>query len=154
MMLETQVTIKGTKAQVWQVITDIENAANTISGIEEVEILEQPTDGFVGLKWQETRTLFGKTATEIMWITDAVENESYQTRAESHGAIYTTHFTLTEQGDQTSLTMRFNGEPQTFGAKLMSMAMGWMFKNATQKALAQDLEDIKAAVEETKASDH
>lgn len=112
--------------------------------------MEKPEDGLVGLKWVETRTLFGKQATETMWITDAVENDHYQTRAESHGAIYTTVLSLAEEGDQTRLTMSFDGEPQTFTAKVMLAATGRFFRNATEKALVQDLEDIKAVVEQGK----
>ena len=85
MIAEQQVTISAPKQAVWKVITALENGAETISGIEQIEILEQPENGLVGLKWRETRTLFGKTATEIMWITDAVDNDFYTTRAESHG---------------------------------------------------------------------
>ena len=87
MIVEVQVTINGSKEAILAVITNIENASETISGIEKVEVLERPENGLVGLKWRETRTLFGKTATEEMWITDAAENEFYQTRAESHGFI-------------------------------------------------------------------
>ena len=82
-----------------------------------------------------------------MWITDAVENQSYKTRAESHGAVYVTKFDLAEQGDKVQLTMNFEGVPQTFGAKVMSALTGGMFKKATEKALMQDLLDIKAKVE-------
>jgi len=82
-----------------------------------------------------------------MWITKAVENVSYQTRAESHGAVYTTQLSLSEQNNSTTFTMSFNSEAQTFGAKLMSATMGSLFKNATKKALMQDLMDIKLKAE-------
>ncbi len=148
MNLEMQTAINAPRAAVWNVITDIENAAETISGIEKVEILEKPSTGLVGLKWRETRTLFGKTATEVMWITDAEENSFYDTRAESHGAVYTTRISLADQGESTSIKMRFVGKPQTMAAKIMSALMGWMFRGAMQKALVQDLEDIRKAAEE------
>jgi len=93
MKLEAKVCIDGTKEQIWQVITDIENSVNIIQAIEEIEVLEKPAEGLVGLKWRETRTMFGQTATEVMWITDAKENEFYQTRAENHGAIYVSKLT-------------------------------------------------------------
>ena len=147
MVIEVQVTIEGSREEVWSVITDIENSPNTIKGIEKVEILEKPTRSLVGLKWQETRTLFGQTATEIMWITDVKENESYRTRAESHGAVYITSLVLSEQDGGTRLTMGFDSVPQTFSARLMSATMGRVFRNATKKALMQDLVDIRAAVE-------
>jgi len=82
MKLSAKTAINAPKEAIWGVITDIENATKNLNGVEKVEILEQPSDGLVGLKWIETRTIFGKTATETMWITEAVENKFYQTRAE------------------------------------------------------------------------
>ena len=147
MEVATSVLIHAPRAVVWKRITDIEHAPQTISGIEKVEILERPASGLVGLKWKETRTMFGKTATEIMWITDAVEPEFYKTRAESHGAIYVASLELAEKAGGTELTMRFSGEAVTTSARLMWILMGWMFKSATRKACGKDLSDIKAAVE-------
>ena len=147
MDLEVQVNIQGAKENVWRVITDIENSVNVIEGIQKVEVLEKPAQGLLGLKWRETRIMFGKTATEVMWITDVKENESYTTRAESHGAVYTTHLSVTPENGTSVLKMKFGAVSQTFGAKVMYATMGWMFKSATIKALQQDLEDIKAAAE-------
>ncbi len=72
MKLKVEITINGTKEQIWKVITDIEGSVETISAIEKIEILEQPESGVLGLKWEETRTMFGKSATEVMWITPDV----------------------------------------------------------------------------------
>ena len=91
--------------------------------------------------------MFGKIATEVMWITAAKENDYYQTRAESHGAIYISKLQIEEKEGKTYLTMVFDGEAQSLMAKIMSVATGFLFKSATQKALQKDLEDIKAAVE-------
>ncbi len=147
MEFKTQIEIKAPKEKVWTIISDIENSKDNISAIESIEVLEQPTEGLLGLKWKETRTMFGKQATEIMWITESIENQHYQTRAESHGAIYISRLWVDETDNGTILNMSFNGTPVTFGAKFMSTVLGWMFKNATQKALKKDLEDIKAAAE-------
>lgn len=152
MVVKVQVSIDAPKEAVWKVITDIENAQNNIIGIEKVEVLEKPADGLVGLKWTETRTLFGKTAKETMWITDARENESYRTRAQSHGSVYVTKMAVADHKGGTQLAMTFEGTPQTFGAKLMSATMGFLFKNATKKALMQDLLDIKAVVEKARGT--
>lgn len=147
MKVKAEVAIRGTREDVWQAITDIDGATKRISAIERVEVLERPDAGLVGLKWEETRTMFGQQATEVMWITEAKENEFYKTRAENNGAIYISEFTLEEAGDQVLLTMGFDGEAQSFGAKVMSFLTGFMFKGATQKAIQQDLVDIKKAVE-------
>ena len=45
MIVEAQVTINGTKAAVWAAITNIENASEIISGIENIEVLEKPETG-------------------------------------------------------------------------------------------------------------
>ena len=147
MHVEVTVPVNAPKHDVWRVVSDIENAASTISGIEKVEILEQPSEGMMGLKWRETRKMFGKTATETMWITDAVEDDHYSAEAHSHGSIYKSKIKLADQGGMTQLSMDFDAEPQTLGAKVLSATMGFMFKGATKKALLQDLEDVKAAVE-------
>ncbi|MDG2174842.1 MAG: SRPBCC family protein [Gammaproteobacteria bacterium] len=152
MNFSLSIDIQASRERVWQVISGIDNAVNVISGIEKLDILEQPEDGLVGLKWEETRTLFGKTATEIMWVTNAEENSYYQTRAESHDSVYITRLSLEENNGMTTYTMRFSGEPQTFGGKVMMKLMGWMFVKATRDCLQQDLEDIKAYAEQDNAT--
>jgi len=145
--MKLSVNIKATKENVWKIITDIENCDKHIEGIEKVEILNKPEKEFVGLKWRETRNFLGQTATEVMWITDSVENEYYTVRAESHGAIYTTNHILSKDDDSTVLTMTFDAELTTFKAKLVTALTGWMFVSATKKALLKDLNDIKKASE-------
>ena len=85
MIVEARVTINGYKAAIWAAITNIENASESISGIENIEVLEKPANGLVGLKWRETRVLFGKPATVEKSITDAAENAFFKTRAEDNG---------------------------------------------------------------------
>lgn len=147
MHISTSIDIHAPKEDVWKVITDMESAPERIEAIQSVEILERPEHGLAGLKWTETRTLFGKQASETMWVTEAETNSFYKTRAESHGAIYLSTISVEENDGVTTLSMQFGGKPVTFGAKLMSGLMGWMFKGATKKALVKDLEDIKKVVE-------
>ena len=148
MEFKTQVLIDAPKEKVWSIISDIEGSKENITAIQKIEVHERPRQGLVGFRWTETRTMFGKAATETMWVTDAVENEYYQTRAESHGAIYISKLMLGEKDNGTELTMSFKGTPQTVIAKIMSALLSPMFKKATQKALDQDLKDIKVAAEQ------
>lgn len=147
MVVEAQIAINCCAAEIWAVITDLEHAAETISGIQTIEILERPAQGLAGLKWRETRTLFGQTATEVMWITDAVEPAYYETRAESHGSVYISTWRITEGDGGCRLGMSLDSRPQSIGARLMAIPFGLMFRSATRKAMLQDLQDIKAAVE-------
>ena len=148
MMDEVQVTINGSRAAIWAAITDIEHAANAISGIDNIEVLERPATGLVGLKWRETRMLFGKPATADKWITDAAENEFYKTRAEDGGFVFLSTLRISESSSGMTLTSAHDSRPQTFVARLMSIPMGLLFKGVAKKALLQDLNDYKAAVEQ------
>ena len=147
MLVEVQVTINGSKAEIWAAITDIENASDTISGIKKIEVLEKPANGLVGLKWRETRMLFGKPATAEKWITDAAENEFYKTRAESDGFIFLSTMSISESSGGMTLASSHDSKPQGIVARLMSIPM-ILFKDVAKKALLQDLNDIKSAVEQ------
>ena len=148
MIVEAQVTINGSKAAVWATITNIENAAETISGIKHIEVLETPASGLVGLKWRETRILFGKPATAEKWITDAAPNEFYKTKAESDGFVFLCTKSISESSGGITLTESHESQPQGIVARIMSIPMRLLFKGAVKKALLQDLNDIKAAVEQ------
>ena len=148
MLVEVQVTINGSRAATWAAMTDIENAAETISGIEKIEVVERPANGLVGLKWRETRMLFGKPATAEKWITDAAENEFYKTRAESDGFVFLSTTRISESGGGITLTSSHDSQPRGIVARLQSIPMGLLFKGVAKKALLQDLNDIKSAVEQ------
>jgi hypothetical protein len=148
MIVEAQVTINGSKAAVWAAITNIEDASQTISGIENIEDLDKPASGLAGLRWRETRILFGKPATVEKWITDAAENEFYKTRAESDGFVFITTRSISESGGGVALTEAHESRPQGLVARLQSIPMRLLFKGVIRKALLQDLNDIKAAVEQ------
>ncbi len=150
MIVEAQVTINGSKAAIWAAITNIENASETISGIEKIEVLEKPANGLVGLRWRETRMLFGKAATVEKWITDAAENAFYKTRAEDGGFVFLTTKSISESSGGMTLTESHESKPQSIVAKL-SIPMLFLFKGVVKKALLQDLNDIKAAVEKERS---
>src|SRR5262247_3504646 len=122
MLVEVQVTINGSKAATWAAITNIENASELISGIESIEVLEKPANGLVGLRWRETRMLFGKPATAEKWITDAAENAFYTTRAEDNGFVFLSTMRISE-GSSGSLTLTSShvSQPQGIVARFMSI---------------------------------
>jgi hypothetical protein len=89
---------------------------------------------------------FGKPATVEIWITDAVENEYYKTRAESDGYLFLSTMSISESRDGIMLTSTHDYKPQSIAAKLKSISM-FLFKGMIKKTLLQDLMDIKSAVE-------
>ena len=150
MNVEVQVAINGSKAAVWAAITDIENASTFISGIEKIEVLEKPAHGLVGLKWRETRQLFGKSASADKWITGAVENEFYTTRAEDRGFVFVSTMRISESSGGMTLTSAHETKPQGIVARVQSLPM-FLFKGVVKKALVQDLNDYKSAVEQERS---
>jgi len=146
MIVEAKVTINASRAAVWSAITNIENAAQFIKGIEKIEIVEKPANGIVGLKWRETRMYFGKPATVEIWITDATENEFYKTRAESDGFVFLSTMRISESNSGITLTTSHDYKPQSIAARLKSLPM-FLFKGMMKKIFLKDLNDIKSAVE-------
>ena len=138
--------------QIFGVMTDISNSPEFISGIKSVDMLSDGPIG-VGTRWKETRIMFGKEATEEMWITEFVENEMYTVEAESCGAKYKTLFKFQHVDNYTTdVTMEMNVTPVTFTAKLMS-PLSYFMKGAIIKAIKKDLEDASAVCESRYAED-
>ena len=92
--------------------------------------------------------LFGKPATAEKWITEAAENAFYKTRAESDGFVFLSTMSISESSSGImTLTSSHETRPQGIVARFMSIPM-FLFKGVVKKAILQDLNDIKAAVEQ------
>ena len=141
-------TVAAPADVVWSILIDLDGSVDTISAIQSIEIISGDQQFGVGTKWSETRTMFGKQATEVMWVTDIELGVSYVVEAESNGARYTTIMKVLSRGDDASeLSMDFGAEPTSTMARAMGATIGKLFENATRKALVQDLDDIAAAAE-------
>jgi hypothetical protein len=151
MIVEAQVSIAAAVPTVWAAITDIEHAAQIIGGVDSIEVLQRPASGLVGLKWRETRMLFGKPASVDKWITEATGNAYYKTRAEDQGFVFITTMRIAASGDGSILTSTHDSMAQGLLAHLMAIPMRLFFKGAVKKHVLQDLHDIKAAVEGTES---
>ena len=152
MIVDAEVTIRGSRTAVWAVLADLEHAATTFSGIEQIDILERPIAGLVGLKWRETRILFGKPAAVEKWITEAAEPDYYSARAESDGFGFISTKRLSEHDGVLTLSESHESQPQTLMARLQMIPMALFFKGTIRKAILQDLNDLKSAVERQTSS--
>src|SRR5688500_13226555 len=87
--------------RVWEVLTDVAHADQTLSGVERVELI---TEGpyRVGTGWRETRRMFGKQATEQMEVTVAEAPARTVIEADSSGVHYVTEFTLTPSSTEAT----------------------------------------------------
>lgn len=138
--------ILSTAEAVWSVVTDFESAPSRITSVKKVTVLNRPPSGLVGYKWQETRIMFGKVATETMWISGSQENEWYESKALNSGCEYTTRVDLSKTGNGVLLSMSFHAKPLTFAARLFS-PLSFLFSGMIKNAFEKDLSELKANIE-------
>ncbi|WP_062517861.1 SRPBCC family protein [Demequina gelatinilytica] len=134
--------------RVWEVITDLDYAAEVIPAILSIERLEGEGYG-PGVRWRETRRMWGREETEEMWVESAEEPSATVIRAESRGTEYGTTYTLERAGEGTRLVCDFSAETPHPGP---AQRLGWLLfgkagMKATRKALEQDLAHIAGAAE-------
>jgi carbon monoxide dehydrogenase subunit G len=138
-------TISAPPERVFAVISDFARAAERIRGIDRVEMLTPGPVG-IGTRFRETRTMFGRPASEEMTVASFDPPRGYQLLAESHGSRYETEFDLSPVEGGTQLRMRFRALPQTLLAKILARLLRGMTKKIAALCAA-DLDDVKAAIE-------
>ncbi len=132
--------------RVWEHFTDIEGAPRRISGIDSVEVLSDVPFG-PGYRWRETRTMFGREATEEMWVTDLRQPAFYEVAAASHGTEYLSRYDFVDGPEGTIVSLTFTGTPRSTTAKAMNVLTGWMAKGQVAKMLRRDLDELAAICE-------
>jgi 1-acyl-sn-glycerol-3-phosphate acyltransferase len=138
---------------VWAVLTDLEGASDTIRTITKVDVLTPGAYG-VGTTWRETRTMWGKEATEEMSVTVSEPPRLTVVEAKPGKTRYTTSFTVRPAGTGSQVDVRFGAwtEDPTVARRAIWAALGAIGGRATKKMLAGDLEDIAAAAQERAGS--
>jgi carbon monoxide dehydrogenase subunit G len=140
--------IAAPPASVWDVITNVDRYTDVLSGVQRVERLDAGTGFGVGTRWRETRTMFGREATEEMGVTAVDPGTSYTVSGDSRGTTYTSTFRVEAAGDGRSrVTMTFGAVPSGAVARVLAATLGRLFVGASRKALQQDLDDIGVAAE-------
>lgn len=139
-------TVKAPIDRVFAVFSDVASCGDRIAGITALEVLSDVQSG-LSVKWRETRTMFGKEATEEMWMSGFDAPNSYQVEAESHGTHYLTTFTFKAIDDNTTkVPWIFEGKALSLMAKLM-VPLAALFKGTTLKRMSADITDLKNHVE-------
>ncbi|GGT35204.1 SRPBCC family protein [Streptomyces purpureus] len=141
--------IQAPPGPVWEALTDLQSMERVLSGVEKVEVLTE--GGFdVGTRWRETRRMFGKEATEEMWVTASVPPDRYVVEAESHRTRYVSEFTLRPAGPDgkaTKVRMVFTATPPGGAMGMVAKVLGGLGAKAVSRAIAKDLDDVAASVE-------
>jgi len=147
MQIKTTISVSAPVKEVFKAFSDLSKAADLIEGIQEIEVLEGPAMMAVGTKWRETREMFGKTATEVMWVTELEVNKRYIVEAQSHGTTYRSEYVFKEKDGDTVVEMVFAGTPVSLVSKILGTLMFPLFAGATKNALYQDMADLKKHLE-------
>lgn len=133
--------------RVWALFIDLANHAGRITGITKVEMLT-PGPVAVGTRFKETRTMFGRDATEEFTVTALEPGRLYTMTANSCGVAYTATHTFAAENGGTRVTLDLSGKATSFFAWLMK-PLGWLMQGAMKSAIQKDLDDLKRAVEAT-----
>ncbi len=147
--IEVSQEVAAPAVAVWSLITDIEHSPEVISGIQSVERLDDGDSFAVGTRWRETRTMFGRSASEEMTVTAVDPGRSYTAEAQ-HGQVhYTSILRVAPTGDDSCvLSMHFDAEAGGFLNKTLGAVVGRLMVGSTRKLMQQDLADIAAAAEQ------
>lgn len=140
--------IRASRERIWETITDLERFPEILSGVERVERLDDGGAFDVGTRWQETRRMLGKEATEQMAVSSLEPGSTYTTTAEQGATTYTTTVRIdAADEDRCRLTMAFAAESSGPVGRLLAATVGRAFQRATRRMLQRDLDDIAEVVE-------
>jgi carbon monoxide dehydrogenase subunit G len=129
----------------FEVLSDLEHAADNIQGIEKLELLTPDGVG-VGTRFRETRKMFGKENSEEMEVTAFDPPHGYTVDCESCGCHYRAKYSLVSDIAGTHVRLEFDYRAVSILAKLFSpfskLMMGPMCK-----MMEADLDDLKTIAE-------
>ncbi|MDA1062542.1 MAG: SRPBCC family protein [Chloroflexi bacterium] len=140
--------IAAPAASTWEIATDLDHAAEVVSGIRSIARLDGGAGFGVGTRWRETRRMFGREATEEMEVAALDPGRSYTVEASSRGMQYRSVLSVEPlDAGRSRITMRFGSEAQGWAARASAATLGRLFEGSLRKALRGDLDDIARAAE-------
>lgn len=131
---------------VFNLFTDIENAAERVTAIKEIEMMS--TGPFnLGTRWIETRELLGRLDDAQMEITAYERNKTYTVTHHKAGVRIDTVFTFEPAASGTNVSIEFELNSQGLPPGLLS-PLEWAVGGKVRHALSDDLDDLKQSVEQ------
>lgn len=124
---------------------DISNWPRFISGVQSVELLT-PGPLAVGTRFRETRSMFGRQATEDMTLAQVEPPHRFLLTAFNHGTAYRAERLFAPEAAGTRATLVFEGRPATLLARLFA-PLGRLFLGTLERQLESDLADLKLEAE-------
>ena len=135
--------------QVFDMFTDIEHGAERVANIQKIEMLT--VGGLrLGSRWLETRAMLGHWDTVEMEVTAFEQNRTYTITHHKAGVRIDAVFTFDPVDGQTSVQIEFilksHGLPPGALAPVR-----WAMASTVRDVIGQDLEDLKAFIEQQPA---
>lgn len=137
--------IKAPVDRVFHAFSDFENCAGRIRGIKKIEMLTAGPVG-KGTSFKETRTMFGRDATETMTVCEYVPNQAVALEANSCGAYFKSSFRFTPQGDATKVDFAMETKALSLFAKIMK-PIAFLMMGTMKKCVQGDMDDLAAYCE-------
>jgi carbon monoxide dehydrogenase subunit G len=134
-------------AAVWAIIADVVGTAEVIRGIDRVELVSGGSPLQVGTQWRETRTMFGREATQELTVTAVDEGRSYTVTTHTNGADLESTIRVEPGPDGSTLSISLASQSTSRFGSVMAATVGRAFEGAARSVLAQDLTDIAMAAE-------
>ena len=137
-------TIRAPTATVFETVANATNYTKAVPEIVEVEFLGDQRSG-VGTRFRETRLMGRRQAATELEVTEYVANERIRMVSDAGGTVWDSLFTVTpvEDGDATRLDLVMEARPY----RLLSRIMVPLMKRAVAKAVAGDMDAVKAHLE-------
>jgi hypothetical protein len=130
---------------IFGLFTDIEHAAQHVSGIKKTEMLT--TGKFSrGTRWLETREVLGRLDTAEMEVTAFETNDNYTITHHKGGVRIDTTFTFASVPSGTKVGIEFALNSQGLPPGLLS-PLEWAMAGKVRDVLGHDLADLKTSVE-------
>ncbi|MEM7481920.1 MAG: SRPBCC family protein [Acidobacteriota bacterium] len=137
-------TIQAPQKLVFRTVSEIDHFSQAVPHITEVEFLTEERSG-VGTRFRETRLMKGREATTELEVAEYQPPERVRMVADSHGTVWDSVFTVHPEGDSASvLTLTMEGRPH----KLLARIVNPLIAGAVKRALADDMDAVKAYCEE------
>jgi hypothetical protein len=145
MRIVVETEIQAAPEIVYDTVTDVRNWPRFITAIESIELVGA-TGIAPGTRFRETRTMFGRKATEEMTIRVLDRPRLFSHTAESHGSRYLGEHRITPTARGARLSVLFEGRPARLSAWLL-LPLGLLFAGTVRRHLAGDLEDVRKEAE-------
>ncbi len=136
--------IRAPAMTVFETVADAANYTKAVPDIVKVEFLGDRRSG-VGTRFRETRVMGRREAATELEVTEYVANERIRLVSDSGGTVWDSLFTVTpvEDGSAARLDLVMEARPY----RLLSRILVPLGKNVVAKAIAGDMDAVKAHLE-------